>query len=105
MGVIRRWRNNAAGQMTIELAAALPVLMIVAMIAVNAIGPPPLIEPAVTHIALKLAASLPSHTITPGLYESTTYEVVWTSRGMSTPNTCERNPMPNKVGENSSVAV
>ena len=36
MGVIRRWRDNETGQMTIELAAVLPVLMIVAMIAVNA---------------------------------------------------------------------
>lgn len=36
MGIIGRWQKNTTGQMTIELAAALPVLIIVAMIAVNA---------------------------------------------------------------------
>ena len=45
------------------------------------------------------------HAITPALYVSTTYAVVWESAGMATPNTSERNPSPNSVGWNSSVAV
>ena len=48
-------------------------------------------------------AKLP-HAITPGLYTSTTYDVVCDKAGSATPNTSERKPSPNSVGWNSSVA-
>ena len=37
MGIARNWAMDSRGQMTIELAAALPVLLVVALLAVNAL--------------------------------------------------------------------